>query len=89
MALVEYMKALDLYCQLQEPVGWACVLAAIALCQHALEHLVERDDALRKAWIMAPRSNTPGVVAYVRDALLEITGSEAQAQAWLAAHFDN
>lgn len=85
-ALARYLAALDLYSQLQEPVGWACVLAEIALCQQALGHPVERDDALRQAVSMVQQSNTPYVVAYVRDALLEITGSEAQAQAWLAAH---
>ncbi|MCK6435599.1 tetratricopeptide repeat protein [Rivihabitans pingtungensis] len=88
-ALATYLGALDLYQQEQEPAGWAYTLADIARCQQALGHPVERDDALRQAVSMVQQSNTPYVVAYVRDALLEITGSEAQAQAWLAAHFDN
>ena len=81
-----YLVALDLYQQEQEPTGWAYTLADIARCQQALGHLVERDDALRQALIMAQRSNAPGVVGYVVNVLVEITGSEAQAQAWLAAH---
>lgn len=85
-ALDMYLDAQGLYQQGQAPAGWACSLAEIARCQQALGHLVERDDALLKALSMAEQSNTPGVVAYVRDALLEITGSEAQAQVWLAAH---
>jgi len=88
-ALATYLAALDFYRQEQEPVGWARVLAEIALCQQALGHPVERDDALRQAVSMVQQSNTPYVVAYVRDVLLEITGGEAQAKAWLATHFDN
>ena len=85
-ALETYLAALDLYRQLEEPVGWAHSFAEIARCQQALGHPVKRDDALQQALIMAQRSNTPSVMAYVCDVLLEITGSEAQAQAWLAAH---
>ncbi|AQR64423.1 hypothetical protein BXU06_04630 [Aquaspirillum sp. LM1] len=88
-ALDMYLDALALYQQEQTPAGWAKTLAEIARCQQALAHPEERDDALLKALSMAERSNTPNVVGYVRDVLREITGGEAQAQAWLAAHFDN
>ncbi|MEN9985410.1 MAG: hypothetical protein RI925_912 [Pseudomonadota bacterium] len=85
-ALEMYLTAVDLYQQAQEPAGWAYTLADIARCQQALGHSVERDDALLKALSMAERSNMPNVVGYVRNVLRDITGSEAQAQAWLAAH---
>ena len=85
-ALEMYLTALDVYQREQEPTGWAYALAEVARCQQALERATERDEALRQALMMAQRSNTPNVVAYVLKALLEITGGEAQAQAWLTTH---
>jgi predicted alpha/beta hydrolase family esterase len=82
-ALLAYHSALRWYAQQQAPIGEAYTYAEIARCNHALAQKDARDLALKKALVAARTSNTESVMRYVRDVLMEITGSNDAAQAWL------
>ncbi|BBU33392.1 hypothetical protein BTHE68_71260 (plasmid) [Burkholderia sp. THE68] len=82
-ALLAYHSALRWYAQQQDPMGQAYTYAEVARCNHALGQKHKQDVALKKALVTAQALHIESVMRYVIAALVEITGSEDAAQAWL------
>lgn len=81
-----YRQALTLYAREQEPVGRAYTCAELARCAHRQSDLEERDTYLKNGLENAVASGVDSVRRYVMAALVEVTGGEEEARAWLEKH---
>jgi tetratricopeptide (TPR) repeat protein len=84
-AAVAYERALSFYLREQEPMGMANTFAELARCRHSLQDLVKRDEALERALEWAKRSGSEQVGQYIMEVLVEVTGGQEKAKAWVAS----
>jgi len=85
-ALTEYKVALALYAIEQEPMGTAYTWAGVARCYHVANSESARDQALLDAFAASEASGIESLTGYIFSVLVEITGSQEAALAWIECH---